>query len=382
MDTKKIFEEIDRLYPEYLDILEDVVRIKSPTNRKDKVDEVGRYFIALAKAHGWAVEVSPDEVAGDVVCITLNPDAKAAPVVFSGHIDTVHPIGKFHEPVVWRDEEKMYGPGVYDCKGGVVASFLAMDALDRCGFRERPVMLLIQTDEEVGSSISNHRTINYICERAKGAVAFLNVECWSGSTVVLIRKGILRYKFTVHGIARHSSLCYLAANAVTEAAHKIIELEKMKDKEGLTCNCGVIHGGTVANSVADLCEFTADIRFRDEEQLRLAREKVREIAEHTTVEGCSCEVEEMSLRPAMPRCERNFDLLNKINEISAEAGLPILEARTAFGGSDAAYVTLAGIPCVDSIGIVGEWAHSVKEYAVMKSLAQSAKYQAAVAAKI
>ena len=49
---------------------------------------------------------------------------------------------------------------------------------------------------------------------------------------------------------------------------------------------------------------------------------------------------------------------------------------------DAAYATLAGITCVDSIGIVGEWAHSVKEYAVMKSLADSAKYQSAVAAKI
>lgn len=382
MDTKILFNEIDRLYPEYLDVLEDVVRIESPTNRKDKVDEVGRYFINMANERGWAVEVSPDEVAGDVVCITLNPDAKGAPVVLSGHIDTVHPIGKFPEPVVWRDEEKMYGPGVYDCKGGVVASFLAMDALDRCGFRERPVMLLIQTDEEVGSSISDHRTINYICERAKGAVAFLNVECWSGNTVVLVRKGILRYKFTVHGVARHSSLCYLAANAVTEAAHKIIELEKMKDKDGLTCNCGVIHGGTVANSVADVCEFTADIRFADDEQLKIAREKIREVAEHTTIEGCSCEVEQMSLRPAMPECERNLALYDKICEISAEAGLPILEARTAFGGSDAAYATIAGIPCVDSIGIVGEWAHSIKESAVMKSLAQSAKYQAAVAAKI
>ena len=123
MDTKILFDEIDRLYPTYLDILEDVVRIESPTSLKDKVDEVGRYFIALANERGWKVEVSPDEIAGDVVCITLNPDAKAAPIVLSGHIDTVHPIGKFNEPVVWRDETKMYGPGVYDCKGGVVASF-------------------------------------------------------------------------------------------------------------------------------------------------------------------------------------------------------------------------------------------------------------------
>ena len=62
MDTKNLFEEIDRLYPEYLDILEDVVRIESPTNRKDKVDEVGRYFIALANERGIDMKNSSLEV--------------------------------------------------------------------------------------------------------------------------------------------------------------------------------------------------------------------------------------------------------------------------------------------------------------------------------
>ena len=44
------------------------------------------------------------------------------------------------------------------------------------------------------------------------------------------------------GIAGHSSTCYeKSASAILEAAHKIIELEKMKENDGITCNCGVIH---------------------------------------------------------------------------------------------------------------------------------------------
>lgn len=382
MSINKVFEEIDRLYPEYLDFLEDVTKIESPTRYKEGVDAVGQYFIDKAQKHAWKIETLNEADAGNVICITMNPDAKAAPIALSGHIDTVHPLGLFPAPVVRRDENNMYGPGVLDCKGGVVAAFLAMDALERCGFRNRPVMLLIQTDEEVSSVISSRRTINYICEKAKNAVAFLNLEGTNGSSAVLCRKGILRYEFTVRGIARHSSQCSQAANAVTEAAHKIIELEKMKDDGGVTCNCGVIHGGTVANTVADTCTFTADIRFFDQKQLEEVKQKLREIAAHTYIEGCSCELKEVSSRPAMEKCDRNFALLDKINEINQKSGLPTLTARTALGGSDAAYTTLAGIPCVDCLGVSGNYPHSINEYMIMESLAHSAKQQAAIAMMI
>ena len=73
------------------------------------------------------------------------------------------------------------------------------------------------------------------------------------NTAVLERKGILRYRFTIYGKALHSSRCAEVSNAVAEAAYKIIELEKMKDVGGLTCNCGVISGGTTANTVAEKC---------------------------------------------------------------------------------------------------------------------------------
>lgn len=382
MNCKKILETIDALNEKYISVWEDVCNLESPTADKAGVDAVSDYFIKMADERNWEIEVLKLEQAGNAVCITMNPHADAAPVVFSGHIDTVHPVGLFGAPAVRFDETYVYGPGVTDCKGGVVASFLALDALDTCGFTERPVRLILQSDEETGSKNSGKRTVAFMCEKSAGAVAFLNTEGTEGLTAALVRKGILRYRFRIHGKASHSSRCYEGANAIAEAAHKILKLEMMKDKAGLTCNCGVIEGGTVANTVAAECSFLADIRFFTREEEAYVRQLVQKLAAEGAIPGCSCELEEVSYRPSMPLVERNRALLTRMNEIYAECGLPQLAERVCFGGSDAAYITAAGIPCVDSIGVDGKGIHSIREYARIASLAEAAKRLAVVAACI
>ena len=379
MDGKQVFSIIDKMNDHYCDIWEQVCNIESPTDYKKGVDAVGNVFIEMANMRGWLVEVLEDEKAGNAICITINPESKESPVVFSGHIDTVHPLGLFGTPAVHRDQERIYGPGVMDCKGGVVASMMALDALAQCDFKKRPVKLIIQSDEETGSKTSNKKTVSFMVDKSKGAVAFLNTEGIQGDTAVLIRKGILHYRFTVYGKAVHAAKCAEGANAIAEAAYKIIALEKMKDANGLTCNCGVIEGGTAQNSVADRCTFTADIRFVDKAQYNEAVSIVQRVANETTLPGCSCTVEKRSERPSMPKTEKNTKLLEEMNEIYKRCGLPILTARSTLSGSDAAYTTEAGIPTVDSLGVDGAEIHSVNEYAYLDSLAACAKRLAAVA---
>ena len=379
MKCEELFKKIEKLYPSYIKVWEDVCNIESPTNNKEKVDEVADYFIKMAKERNWDVEVSKQDIAGNALCITINSNASKEAVCLSGHIDTVHPIGLFPTPAVRIDGENIYGPGVMDCKGGVVAAFLAMDALSQIGFTSRPIKLIIQSDEETGSKTSNKKTVEFICEKAKGAIAFFNTEGSETGDVTLIRKGILRYRFNITGKAVHSSVCYDGANAVCEAAHKIIELEKMKDKDGITCNCGVIEGGTVANTVAQKCSFLADIRYTTQEERLLAEKTLKQVAETQSVEGCLCEVEKVSDRPPMEKSQRNFDLLDKMNDIFECCGLERTGHIARNGGSDAAYITKAKIPCIDNIGVIGGRIHSTGEYAVLRSIELSAKRMAAVA---
>ncbi len=379
---KAVFEKIDELFPKYVKVWEDVCNIESPTNCKEGVDKVCKYFTDMAEERGWDIEISKQEVAGNAACITINSNAKEPHVCLSGHMDTVHPIGFFGYLPVKLQGDKIYGPGVIDCKGGCVSAFLAMDALWQCGYNKRPVKLILQSDEETGSKTSGKKTVEFMCEKAKGAVAFLNGEgCpvnkkW---TAAIQRKGILRYRFKITGKAAHSSACYDGANAIAEAAHKILQLEQMKDKEGLTCNCGVIEGGIVANTVAEECSFLADIRFATIAQMQQAEQEVMRVANTTYVEGCSCVAQKVSDRPPMEKSERNIELLSKINAVMEKCGFDSIKSEKRNGGSDAAYITGIGVPCLDNMGILGGGIHSADEFAVISSLAEAAKIMAATA---
>lgn len=364
---------------EYVEFWREVCETESPTDDKAGVDAAGRLFSDRARERGWQVERHAEAACGDVVVITMNKEAKAAPVVFSGHLDTVHPKGLFGYPAVKIEDGKIYGPGTADCKGGVVAALMAMAALADAGFTARPVKLILQSDEEVSSLYSEGRTVKYMAECSAGAVAFLNTEPCKGGKLTIERKGIIRYVFDIRGMAVHSSLCFAGASAIAEAAHKILELEKWKSPDGITCNCGVITGGTVANTVAERCTFTADIRYKTEEELCLIERRVREIAERSYIEGTECTLTEKSRRVSMPRREENVRLAERIRGIFARAGLPDMEFVSSKGGSDASDVSAYGIPTIDSFGVRGAYIHSPLEYANIESLLESATMLAAIA---
>ncbi len=375
-----LFCEIERLREKYIKLLEAVCNIESPTDYKKGIDEVGKIFIEEAERQGWKIELSALENAGNPICITMNDKAKLPPVILSGHLDTVHPLGLFPTPATSVTEEKIYGPGTHDCKGGAIASLMAMEALKNCGFTDRPVKLILQTDEETGSRTSGKKTIEFMIEKSRGAIAFLNTEAIAmDNTVTLARKGIARYQFEVSGQAAHSSSCAtLGASAILEASHKIIELEKFKDADGITCNCGTISGGSVPNTVAEGCTFIADFRYADEEQFKTIEKAVSTVAKTVYTHDTTCTAVKISSRPSMPWSDKNLDLFNKINKIYSEKGLPELKYRKGLGGSDAAYITLADIPCIDSIGPFGSGGHTRDEYIYTSELAETARRLAVI----
>ncbi len=377
---KKALEQIQLLKNEYYDFWEDVVNLESPTDDKKGVDACGAYYIQQAKKLGWKTETFPQSVSGDVVCITINPEVNAAPLTLSGHIDTVHPVGSFGAPAARRDEEKIYGPGATDCKGGTVAGFLAMRALWEAGYKKRPVQLLLQTDEETSSKGSQKATIGSICERAKDSIAFINLETSGIGRAVITRKGSISFRFTVTGIPGHSSRCCTeGASAIREACHKILLLEELKDDEGITCSCGIINGGTAANTIPGECSFIVNLRFATQKELNWLRGYMQEVAENNIVPECRCKVEEISFRICMEKSEKNDILLEKVNAVFEKTGLPTLTPIMLRGGSDAADASAYGIPCLDSQGVRGKGSHTKDEHAFLSSLEESATRAVALA---
>ena len=377
---KSFFNTIDAFNAQFIKVLEDICNIESPTDYKLGVDAVGAYIIDFSHKQGFKTECFEQNIAGNVVCVTMNADSPKAPIVLSGHMDTVHKVGSFGTPAVRFENDKILGPGVCDCKGGIVAALLAMVSLKQCGYCDRPIMLLLQSDEESNSKQSDKATVKYICEKSKNAVAFLNMEPYSPGNACLLRKGIITYRFTVNGVAAHASKCANEGlNAIEEAVGKILQIARLKDDDGVTCCCSLIYGGTVVNAVPDQCEFYVDARFASADQQKWLQEKMQEIADHEEIKGCKTNLSVVSMRPAMENSDKNYKLLECINNAFKTSGLPVLKAVKSNGGSDAAYISERGIPCVDSLGVSGENIHSHDEFAFVDSLAESAKRIAAIA---
>ena len=378
IDYQKVFDKLDQLEERYIKIWEEFCLIESPTDYKEGVDNASDYIVQIAEKFGCRIERQKQNVSGDCICITMNPDLDEAPVCLSGHVDTVHPVGLFKSPVVRFEGNKIFGPGAGDCKGGIVACLYAMEALYSEGYNRRPIKLILQSDEETSSAGSNKTTIDYMCECAKDAVAFLNCEPNTSGTVMLKRKGIAKYSFNVTGKAVHASRCFSGISAIAEAAHKIIELEKYKDEHGITASCGLISGGTKINTVPENCNFKVDFRFSNSDELSKVNEIAKKVAETSYIEGTTCELTLESLRDAMELTDKNIRLLDKVNDIFEKTGLPTLTYRATTGGSDAAYTTQRGIPTLDSLGVMCGGIHSKDECAILSSLKEAARRIAAI----
>ena len=338
--------------------------------------------MALADKLGFKVERYSEARFGDVICVTMNEGVDKAPVTISGHMDTVHPVGLFGSPAARREGDRLYGPGAMDCKGGVASGFLAMHALSLCGYSDRPIRMILQSNEEIGNGLDCKGPVERMCEIARGSVAFINLEGHEGhfaGKACLKRKGSAIFDMKVKGVAAHGAYCAIeGANAIVEAAHKIIELDRYKDDDGITINCGIISGGTVVNTIPDTCHVKIDVRYASAEQFKEVLKIINDVANKSFVDGCSCEVTMVATRVAMEPNERNIALLELANSAFVENGLSPLEIGARRGGSDASDITSCEIPCLDSLGVGGERAHSADEYGVISSLSESAKRVASI----
>ncbi|GEM_PF-196881 len=372
-NMKDLFDTIDSYKDEFINIWKDIVEIESPTSYKEGVDRVGQYFKDYAKKEMWEYEEHINETAGNAIAITMNPNAEGKPIVISGHMDTVHPLGSMK---TYIDGNRMYGPGCTDCKGGLIVCLLAMKALKDCGFTQRKIIFLLQADEENGSKNSNN--IEWMTEKSKDSLCFLNTEMQGGDTATIIRKGIMHYVLEVKGKAAHASACLSGVSAIKETSHKIIELEKLQEEDGITINVGTITGGSVSNTVPEYCRCEIDVRFNNDEEALRADEYINKVCATPVLEGAEVKVTRTGKRVAMEENEVNKELLNKVNEIFKTHGLKELGIRKSAGGSDASNISHTGIPTLDSIGVKGGRIHSKDEYAELDSLCENTKYLALI----
>jgi glutamate carboxypeptidase len=365
METDLI-KAVGRRRPQMLEMIGHLVRVESPTEDRAAVNRCVSLVEGWIKASGGKSQRHRQKAAGDLLVGRFGPAPRGAePLMLLGHLDTVWPLGTLKKMPFRLAQGRAWGPGVLDMKAGVVMALTALRVLRESGQLTRPVVFLLNSDEETGSEHSRALTESLAnkCE----AVFVLEPAQAPNAAYKTARKGVGNYRLQVHGVPAHSGVDFTQGHsAILELGRQIERASAFTDPaKGITVNAGVVGGGTRSNVVPAeaWAEFDVRIaRLRDVERLDRRFRSLRPVDRH-----CRLELTGGLNRPPMERTPGTVNLFRRAATMAKELGLQLEEAATG-GGSDGNFTSALGIPTLDGMGAVGEGAHADRESILLDAL--------------
>ena len=356
--------------PEMLDLLRRMVEMESPSDNKEALDRLGRFLGAEFSRLGAQVTFIPQSDAGDHLKAELpgnaEPTGRAGkPILLLGHFDTVWPLGTLEKMPFKVENGRAFGPGIYDMKTGIVMMLFALRALREMGAQRRPVTVLLDSDEEVGSR-TGRPAVEAVAKDCE-AVLVLEPSQTIHGYLKTARKGVGDFLLRVRGRASHAGVDFEKGHsAIVELSRQLLEVTKFTDlQRGITVNPGVISGGSRTNVVAAEAAAEIDIRIARLKDGPELEQKFQSLKSFDP--GCTIEVSGGINRPPMERTAGTVRLFQVAREQGSALGMELEEASTG-GGSDGNFTSALGIPTLDGLGAVGQGAHASNESIVLEEL--------------
>ena len=350
---------LDQCREEMSNLLEQLSRLESPSTVKDSQAAVLKLISMALMETGYETVHFPGKKTGGFLLGRPANRGKGLPIqLLLGHCDTVWPLNTLQGMPVGVKEGKMYGPGVYDMKAGIVHIVFALRAIKElkleCGVT--PVVL-INTDEEIGSHESKTaiRRLAIIADRA----FVLEPSLGPTGQLKTTRKGIGRFTITVKGKAAHAGLePGKGASAIVALSAIIQQLFKLNNPgKGISVNVGMIEGGISPNVVAPESKAVVDVRVPTQKEAMEITSKIHGLRSEDP--DISVEINGKIGRPPMEATPRNKKLWAKAKKAAEALNMPLSHAQ-AGGGSDGNTTSLY-TATLDGLGAVGSGAHAIYE---------------------
>ena len=334
---------------------------------------------------GASITVTDDgavrtEAHADALKITARPDAPIQ-IVLTGHYDTVFPTESPFQTVVTRADGALNGPGIADMKGGISVLLAALEAFethpDKGGVGWT---VLLSPDEEIGSPASAPLLAEL---GARGHVGMTYEPALSDGTLAGARKGSGNYHLIVTGKAAHAGRAFHeGANAVAGAAMIAARLHALNgQREGVTVNVAKISGGGALNVVADNAVVRFNVRVPDAQASTWVSETVRQIAAGPPFPGLTLDLHGGMTRAPKPMDASQTALFEAVRDTGSLLGQTIAW-KPSGGVCEGNNLHAAGLPNIDTLGVLGGDIHSDQEFAWPASFVERAQLSALILCKI
>ena len=139
----------------------------------------------------------------------------------------------------------------------------------------RPVVLLVSSDEELGSPTSRP----LVEKHAREAEYALVLESpLPGGVLKTSRKGVGSFVLEIEGRAAHAGIDpERGSSAILELARQVLRLSGLANASlGSTVNVGIVEGGSRPNVIADRARAEIDVRVSDGSEAKRIEEAILE----------------------------------------------------------------------------------------------------------
>jgi glutamate carboxypeptidase len=348
-----------------VDLARRLVEVESPSDAKAAVDACAAVAADYGQGLGARIKVHRQRRYGDVLEMRFGERARGKkPVLLLGHLDTVWPIGTLRSMPCRIAEERLWGPGTLDMKVGVAMALTAIEMLTEAELLNREAILLLNSDEEIGSPVSRPITEKI----ASGCGAVFVLEPAQGLAYKTARKGTGNWRVDIRGVAAHAGVDFEKGASALRELSRVIETvsEWTELKRGLTVSVGIAGGGSKTNVIPAEAFAEVDVRIaKISDGARIERKFAALKAED---KRCSLAVTGGINRPPMERTRGTARLFAQARVLAGELGFVLDEASTG-GASDGNFTAALGIPTLNGMGAVGEGAHASHESIVVDHLA-------------
>ncbi|WP_426028407.1 hydrolase [Brevundimonas sp. TWP2-3-4b2] len=316
----------------------------------------------------------------DALMIRARPDAPVQ-IILTGHYDTVFPVGSGFHTVSTRPDGALNGPGIADMKGGISVMLAALEAFETHPDRDGVGWtVLLSPDEEIGSPASAPLLAEL---GARGHIGMTYEPALADGTLAGARKGSGNYHLIVSGKAAHAGRAFHeGANAVAGAAILAARLHALNDqREGVTVNVAAISGGGPLNVVADNAVVRFNVRVPDAQASTWVADAVAEIAAEPPFPGLTLDLHGGMTRAPKPMDASQTALFEAVRDTGALLG-QTLAWKPSGGVCEGNNLHAAGLPNIDTLGVLGGDIHSDQEFAWPDSFVERAQLSALILCKV
>lgn len=367
----------------------DWARINTGSWNKDGLDALAPQLAdAYAQLEAEIDLITPDPIerigdtgdvegfeTGAILTVTARPTAPVQ-IIMSGHYDTVFPPGTFSD-IQSIDEDRLNGPGLADMKGGLSVMLGALQAFEAGPLKDAlGYKIVVTPDEETG----NFASAPILHETAQsGAMIGMTYEpCMESGAMSGGRKGSAVFDIVLKGRSAHAGRAKADGRSAIEAAAWLtVQLEALNDAHpGVSVNVGAIDGGSAVNIVPDLAIIRFGARAPDAAAAAWANTQVERLLDEVRHrDGISGHLHGGFYRPPKPRNAAQQALFDAVTQTGKAIGLE-LEFVDTGGVCEGNNIFAAGVPNVDTLGVMGGRIHSSDEYVVLSSFAQRTQLSA------